>query len=231
MKAICVFSGSSLGRQAAYSNAAKSLGIALAERNIRMIYGGGNVGLMGICATACLAAGGWVTGFIPKLVADSIPALPQSDRSVVTYVENLRERKKLMTVWSDAFIALPGGIGTMDELFEVLVENQLGVHAKPVGLLSTQDYFDPLLGFLKHCVAEKFLRPEHYEMLCVERMHPEMLVDQLMSWKVPAAVAKWVDEAPSGIGKRSDKKHRTQKTQSPVVESCVGGAPSAVRKT
>lgn len=157
MKRVCVFSGSSAGRLEHYRAAATRLGTLLAERGIGLVYGGAAVGLMGAVADAAIAAGGSVTGVIPQaLVEREVAHTGLPDLRVVG---SMHERKALMAELSDAFIALPGGIGTLEEIFEVWTWTQLGSHAKPCAVLNIEGFYDKLLGFLDHVVDEAFLKP------------------------------------------------------------------------
>lgn len=176
MNAIGVFCGSSLGARPEYAAAARALGSLLAQRNIGVVYGGGKIGLMGILADAALAAGGRVIGVIPQTLLDrEIGHLGLSELRVV---HSMTERKTLMSELSDAFIALPGGIGTLDELFEVWTWTQLGLHDKPCGLLNVDGYFDPLIEFLDSATTQGFLAPLHRALLKVDAM-PAGLVQRL----------------------------------------------------
>lgn len=156
---ICVFCGSSPGHHAAYADAARATGQQLAGLGIEVIYGGSNIGLMGIVADAALAAGGRVTGVIPDFFLGREVAHHGLSELVLT--GSMHERKARMASLADAFLALPGGFGTFDELFEILTWAQLKLHAKPVGLLNVNGFFNPLLAMLQHATAEGFLRPEH----------------------------------------------------------------------
>jgi uncharacterized protein (TIGR00730 family) len=162
---ICVFCGSAAGQRPEYAEAAADFGRLLAERGIRVVYGAGNVGLMGVLADAALAAGGQVIGVIPQMLVDRELAHPGIDLRIVS---SMHERKALMAELAEAFVALPGGLGTYEELCEVLTWGQLGIHAKPAGCLNVAGYFDPLLHMLDHAVAEGFLRPEQRKLLIVE---------------------------------------------------------------
>ena len=163
MKGVCVFCGSRAGTRPEYAAAARALGALLAERGLTLVYGGGNVGLMGHIADAALAAGGRVIGVIPQSLVDREVA--HHGVSELRIVRTMHERKALMNDLADAFVALPGGFGTLDEFFEVLTWAQLGIHGKPCGLLNVAGYFDPLLAAADHMAAEGFLRPEHRHML------------------------------------------------------------------
>lgn len=156
MPAVCVFCGSALGRRQAYRDAAVEVGRLLAERGVTLVYGGGNVGLMGVVADACLAAGGQVVGVIPQSMVER--ELAHRGLTELHIVGSMHERKALMADRSDAFLALPGGFGTFDELFEILTWRQIRLHQKPVGLLNVAGYFEPLLAMADHAVEEGFLR-------------------------------------------------------------------------
>ena len=185
---LCVFSGSSIGISAAYQCAARRLGEQLARSGIDLVYGGAAVGLMGAVADAVLAGGGRVIGVIPQaLVEKEVAHLGLSDLRIVT---SMHERKMLMADLSDGFIALPGGIGTFEELFEVWTWAQLGNHAKPCALLNDLGFYDGLLTFLDHVVGQGFLKPVHREMLIVED-DPTCLLPAMARYRAPAA-AKWV---------------------------------------
>jgi uncharacterized protein (TIGR00730 family) len=163
IQSICLFCGSSAGNKPVYRAAAEHFGRTLAERGIALIYGGGDVGLMGAAADAALAAGGRVVGVIPE----SLMAMEVGHRGLTELhvVGSMHERKALMASMADAFIALPGSFGTLDEMFEVLTWNQIGAHDKPVGLLNVHGYYDALVTFLKHVEGEGFLRPQHAPLL------------------------------------------------------------------
>lgn len=182
MRAIGVFCGSSAGHDPAYTQAAWQLGDLLARQNITVVYGGAQVGLMGSVADAALAAGGQVIGVIPRLLMDK--ELGHHGLTELRVVNTMAERKEVMMALSDAFIALPGGIGTLDELFEVWTTAQLGLQTKPCGLLNTLGYFDGLVGFLDHAVTEGFLRQQHRILLQLHEQ-PEALLKQLCASFVP----------------------------------------------
>src|SRR5512137_193393 len=167
VKNICVFCGSAPGRRPAYARAARALGAALAGRDLGLVYGGGSIGLMGIVADAALAGGAPVVGVIPRALARREIAHHGLTRLEV--VPSMHARKARMAALSDAFVAMPGGIGTLEELFEVLTWGYLGIHAKPVGLLDVGAYFRPLIRLLDHAVDEGFLRPAHRKLVVVDR--------------------------------------------------------------
>ena len=191
LDALCLFCGSSAGSQPAYAKAAADFGMALAERNIRLVYGGGSVGLMGVAADACLAAGGQVIGVIPKLLMDK--EVGHHGITQMHIVDNMHERKALMTELCDGFIALPGGFGTLDELFEALTWLQLGYHQKPVGLLNVNGFFDHLVQFIDHSQGERFLRDVHRRSLNVD-VDLDKLIEKLRVAEIPDT-AKWLDQA------------------------------------
>lgn len=193
LRSICVFCGASPGATPIYQEAAEALGRYLAENGIQLIYGGGAVGLMGIVANAALAAGGEVIGIIPQSLKDA--EVGHSGLTRLEVVEGMHARKARMAELSDAFIALPGGLGTLEELFEVWTWGQLGYHAKPLGLLEVNGFFDPLLTFLDHLVQERFVRQPHRDML-QRAASPAELVSALAAWK-PLAAPKWVDRTPT----------------------------------
>ena len=173
MKQICVFCGSGLGSRTEYSDAAKKLGGILAKEKIGLVYGGAKVGLMGEIANAVLDAGGEVIGIISKALVEREVAF--AELTDLRIVDSLHERKALMAELSDGFIALPGGLGTIEEFFETLTWAQLGIHNKPCGLLNVENYFSELLAFLDHTVAQKFVEHEHRHMIVVDDK-PERLI-------------------------------------------------------
>jgi uncharacterized protein (TIGR00730 family) len=190
---ICVFCGSSPGARASYAAAAEGVGTLLAGRGIGLVYGGGAVGLMGTLADAALAAGGEVTGVIPaSLVAREVGHQGLTDLRVVG---SMHERKSLMEELADGFLALPGGPGTLDELMEILTWAQLGLHGKPIGLLDVDGYFGHLRAFLDHAAAERFVRPEHRDLL-LRDTDAGFLLDRMAAWE-PAAVPTWIDRTGS----------------------------------
>jgi uncharacterized protein (TIGR00730 family) len=184
MKRLCVFCGSNLGRHPAYAEAAQDLARALVTRKIDLVYGGARVGVMGVLADAVLAAGGHVIGVIPQgLVEQEVAHTGVPDLRVVA---SMHERKLVMAELSDGFIALPGGLGTLEELFEILTWAQLGLHRKPCGLLNIRGYYRRLIDFLDHAVAEQLLKAEYRALLLVEE-RPERLLDRFEGHRGPAA--------------------------------------------
>lgn len=194
MKSVGVFCGSNTGRGEVYSMAARALAEALVRRGLRLVYGGGSIGLMGVLGEAALAANGHVIGVTPRRLLER--EVVHKGLTELHVVETLNERKMLMAELADAFIALPGGIGTLDEMFEMLSWNQLGFHYKPCGLLDAAGYFERLMAFLDHSVAERFVTPEHRSMLIVER-DPDRLLARLAS-EPPPRVSKWLDRGVAG---------------------------------
>jgi uncharacterized protein (TIGR00730 family) len=190
MERVCVFCGSSPGARPGYAEATRELARLLTAEGIGVVYGGGGVGLMGTLADSVIAEGGDLTGVIPRaLVAREIAHRDVMDMRVVG---SMHERKALMAELSDAFVALPGGIGTLEELFEVYTWAQLGLHEKPCALLNVEGYYDGIEKFLGHAVAERFLRDETRELLMVED-EPAALIERIASFEPPAAVPKWID--------------------------------------
>lgn len=187
---VCVFCGSSTGAKLSYSEAARRVGETLARRGLGLVYGGGRVGLMGVTADAALAAGGEVVGVIPEPLATKEIAHPGLTELIV--VPGMHQRKAIMVERSDGFLALPGGVGTFEELFEIVTWAVLGLHQKPIGLLNVDGYFDPLLALLGHAVAERFVRPEHLAMMLVSDQ-PEALAAGLLDFDPPPAGPKWID--------------------------------------
>lgn len=182
MQRICVFCGSSPGVRPEYSTAARALGELLVQQGIELVYGGASVGLMGIVARTVQAGGGRVTGIIPRLLAEKEVALTSLDD--LRIVDSMHERKALMAELSDGFIALPGGIGTIEEFVEVLTWAQLGIHTKPCGLLNSAGYYDRLLGFFDQMLAEGFIRPACRSTILVEQ-EPARLLDAMGSYRSP----------------------------------------------
>lgn len=190
MKRLCVFCGSAVGRQPVYADAARELAALLVDRRIGVVYGGGSVGLMGAVADAVLAKGGEVIGVLPRGLARK--ELAHSGLSELHLVDSMHERKALMASLSDGFVALPGGLGTLEEVFEVLTWAQLGIHRKPVGLLDVAGYWTGLVALLRHAVAEGFVRPEYAKLLLVESA-PAPLLDRLLAWQPPVHPPVWLD--------------------------------------
>lgn len=193
MKRICVFCGSSPGGNVQYALVTKQLGETLARRELTLVYGGGNVGLMGMLADALLKAGGHVIGVIPQSLVDlEVAHIGLPDLRIVA---SMHERKAMMADLADGFIALPGGIGTLEEFCEILTWAQLGLHQKPCGLINVAGYFDHLMAFLDHSVGERFFRPEHRTMVLVDA-NPERLLDRFEAYR-PPQLDKWIDRRSS----------------------------------
>ena len=190
MKRICVFCGSSVGSNGVYKTEAARLGKVLADQQIELVYGGGKVGLMGIIADSMLENGGHCIGVIPKSIADL--EIAHHNLTKLHIVDSMHERKLLMGELSDAFIAMPGGFGTLDELSEVLTYNQLRIYDKPIGLLNTEGYFDGLLKFFDHAVYENFVREEHRNNVVVSA-DPVELIKKLKQIE-PVVIKKWIDD-------------------------------------
>lgn len=171
-------------------DAAFQLGVELADRGVQVVYGGGGTGLMGAVAEGALSRGGHVTGVIPRVF--HTPALAHERLSTLTIVETMHERKALMISLAEGFIALPGGLGTMEELFEVLTWAQIGLHRKPIGILNTAGYFRPFLDLIDRAGQEGFLYPEHRE-LFVEAQAPFELLERMASFRFPSGLERWVD--------------------------------------
>lgn len=188
IKNICVYCGSSYGRQAIYTETAQALGELLAERDIRLIYGGAKVGLMGVVADAALSKGGEVIGVIPDSLVTQEVAHDGLTDLIIT--NSMHTRKMRMAELADAFIALPGGWGTLDEMFEVLTWAQLGFHNKPCGLLNAAGYYEGLKQFFKHTVDEAFVRSSNYDLLLIEN-EPKILLDRLLQHQ-STATPKWI---------------------------------------
>ncbi|RMG71353.1 MAG: TIGR00730 family Rossman fold protein [Bacteroidetes bacterium] len=191
MKRICVFCGSNRGSHPDYTEAARQLGQLLAARGIRLVYGGGKVGLMGEIADAVLESGGEVTGVIPGFL--QAKEVGHDDLTEMIVVETMHTRKAIMAEQADGFIAMPGGFGTMDELCEILTWAQLGLHQRPIGLLNVRGYFQTLNTLFDHMVAERFLHQKNREML-LSHHDPERLLDMMAQYR-PPDVAKWLDNS------------------------------------
>jgi uncharacterized protein (TIGR00730 family) len=187
MRTLCVYAGSNTGADPAYADAARDLATLLAGRGIGVVYGGGNVGLMGVLADAALAAGGEVVGVIPRALLER--EVGHTGLTELWVVGSMHERKALMAELSDGFIALPGGIGTLEELIEVYTWSQLGLHAKPCGVLNVRGYYDGLATFLDDAVSAGFLHPKHRAVLSVAD-DAEMLLELFAAF-APPQVGKW----------------------------------------
>jgi uncharacterized protein (TIGR00730 family) len=188
---ICVFCGSSTGRGSSYAANARLLGKAIVKNNCNLVYGGSNIGLMRIIADEVLAGGGQVTGVMPNGLADK--EIAHNGLQNFHLVDTMHERKAMMASLSDAFIAMPGGLGTLDEIFEILSWNQLDLINKPAALYNVDGYYDHLLKFLNHTVEEKFVRSEHRANLLVDD-DAERLMKKIMEFIPQKPPSKWVDE-------------------------------------
>lgn len=191
MERICVYCGSSPGDRPVHAALARSVGEMIARRGLSLVFGGGRVGLMGVVADAALAAGGEVIGVIPQRLIDAEVAHAGLTRLDV--VASMHERKARMAELSDAFIALPGGFGTLDELFEILTWAQLGLHGKPCGLIDVDGYYAPLVAWADAAVAAGFVRPAHRRLLMIDT-DPAALLERLAAHQ-PVALSKWADLA------------------------------------
>lgn len=194
MKRLCVFCGSKDGASPKYREAAAQVGQELARRGIELVYGGAQNGLMGALADAVLDAGGTAHGVIPHGLARDEFAHPKLSKT--HFVDSMHERKAVMESLSDGFLALPGGFGTLDELFEALTWAQLGIHQKPIGLLDTAGYYAPLLDWVDHSLRDGFVAPQYAELLLVER-EPAAMIDRLLLWQGPAFAPRWITRAPA----------------------------------
>lgn len=189
MKRLCIYCGSSPGSRPEYATAAQACGRILADRGIGIVYGGGNTGMMGRVANAALEAKGEVIGVIPHHLADK--ELAHEGATQMIRVNSMHERKQMMADLSDGFIILPGGIGTLEELFETFTWLQLGLHGKPIGLLNVEGFFDHMLAFLDHMVADRFLKADHRAMLIVDD-NMDNLLERMTAFVAPDA-NKWLD--------------------------------------
>jgi len=188
MRRVCVFCGSAEGARPEYALAARQLAEVLASRQLGLVYGGGHVGLMGILADAALAAGCEVIGVIPEALHQR--EIGHEGLTTLHVVGSMHERKAMMSSLADAFIALPGGLGTLEETFEVWTWGQLGWHAKPIGLLDVVGFWEPLITMVDRMVDQGFIQTEYRRMLCVED-EPTRLLDRMSQWR-PPAVPKWL---------------------------------------
>lgn len=190
MRTVCVFCGSSPGADPAFGAAAAEVGRLLAESGRTLVYGGGRVGLMGVVADAALAGGGRVIGVIPQSLVDS--EVGHGGLTELRVVGSMHERKAIMAELSDGFLAMPGGIGTLEEFFEIWTWGQLGLHRKPFGLLDVARFYGPMLQFLDRLVEQRFVRPEHRAMLCVAG-RPVTLLAAMEAYTPPPA-PKWIEK-------------------------------------
>ena len=190
MKKVCVFCGSSVGNKPEYAEAAVTLGGLLAKKKIGLVYGGGNVGLMGVIADAVLEAGGEVIGVIPHSLAQR--EIEHQGLTQLHVVDSMHTRKAMMAELADAFIAMPGGVGTFEEFFEAVTWTQLGLHRKPCGLLNVAGFYTPLAAFIDQAVSEGFIKPVHRASIVVDD-NAERLLDTLAKVKLPD-VPKWIEK-------------------------------------
>ena len=191
IRSLCVFCGSNSGSDPIYANAARDFGVLLAKSDIALVYGGGHVGLMGIVADAVLASGGKAIGVIPRMLWDR--EVGHRNLTELHIVETMHERKAMMASLSDAFVALPGGLGTLEEIFEVWTWAQLGIHRKPLGFLDVLGFYAPLLSFLDRAVDAGFVRAQHRSMAIVD-VDPASLLRRLSEYE-PPVVEKWISAA------------------------------------
>lgn len=194
VKRLCVFCGSSAGQNPEYAGAARQVGRLIASRGIALVYGGASIGLMGMVADGALEAGGEVIGVLPKTLARR--EVSHSDLSELHIVDTMHERKAMMANLADGFMALPGGCGTFDELFEVITWAQIGVHAKPIAILNTAGYYDPLIALFEHAISQRFVHKDHQKLI-LHGTDPVALLDKMINYKPSIMVEKWLD--PSGI--------------------------------
>lgn len=190
LRSICVYCGSADGVNPEYYAAAVEMGRVLAQNKIRVVYGAGKTGLMGAVADGALQAGGEVTGVVPKIL--NTPKLIHAGLTTLELVETIHMRKARMVELADALIAMPGGYGTLEELFEQLTWAQIGIHQKPIGLLNVRSYFDPLLKLVHHAKAEGFIYAEH-QVLLVSASQPTALLDMLLTYHPPEVPNRWID--------------------------------------
>jgi uncharacterized protein (TIGR00730 family) len=193
IRSLCVFCGSNSGNDPIYANVARDFGALLAASNIALIYGGGHVGLMGIIADAVLAGGGKAIGVIPRMLWDR--EVGHRNLTELHVVETMHERKAMMASLSDAFVALPGGLGTLEETFEVWTWAQLGIHRKPLGFLDANGFYAPLLSFLDRAVDAGFIRAQYRSMAIVD-VDPASLLLRMSEYE-PPVVEKWISAAES----------------------------------
>jgi uncharacterized protein (TIGR00730 family) len=190
IQSVCVYSGSAEGVKQEYLDSAFQMGQAIAQCGLRLVYGAGRTGLMGAVAEGVLQSGGQVTGVVPAYL--NSPRLIHDALTQLEVVENMHQRKARMSELADAFIALPGGYGTFEELFETLTWAQLGLHTKPIGVLNTLAYFDPLLELVQHALNERFIYPEHCSLL-LSSANPQQLLSLLQQFEVPDNLGRWVN--------------------------------------
>ncbi|OQK18217.1 LOG family protein [Methyloprofundus sedimenti] len=190
LKSICVYCGSSSGRSKAYASSARVLAQSLVNRNITLVYGGASIGIMGLLADQMLELGGKVIGIIPKALAHK--EVMHKNLTELHITESMHERKMLMAELSDGFIALPGGIGTLEEMFEIWTWAQLGIHNKPCGLLNIDGYYDTLIQFLDHMLVEQFVKQRQHDLLIIESQ-PEKLLEHYVNYQA-VATTPWLNK-------------------------------------
>ncbi len=186
---ICIFCGSNTGKDGIYAEATRAMVRAIAAAGMKIVFGGGKIGLMGVVAETALESGAYVIGVTPRRLLEH--EVVHEGLSELHVAESMHERKVAMSIMSDAFVVLPGGMGTYDELFEVLTLNQIGVQHKPCGVLNVAGFYNPLLAFIDHAVDEHFVRVEHRDMIVVDD-DPVRLLQRIMVWTMPG-VSKWMD--------------------------------------
>jgi len=190
VRRLCVYAGSNAGARPEYAAAAAALAERMAAQGIGLVYGGGKVGLMGVLADTILGAGGEAVGVMPQALVNR--EIAHTGLTELEVVDSMHERKALMAELADGFVAVPGGIGTLEELVEVFTWSQLGLHQKPCGLLDVEGYYDAIAAFLDHAVRERFLREEHRSMLLIER-EPAALLERMRAFAPEAVTPKWID--------------------------------------
>jgi uncharacterized protein (TIGR00730 family) len=190
MKRVCVFCGSATGIEAVYAEAARELAVALVGRGLGVVYGGGRIGLMGVVADTALAAGGEVIGVIPRPLASK--ELAHTGLTEMRFVASMHERKATMSALADGFVTLPGGLGTLEETFEILTWAQLGIQRKPIGILNVNGYYEPFLRLFDHGIDQGFIRREYRQFITVEE-RPPALLDAMAVWEPPAVARNWLD--------------------------------------
>jgi uncharacterized protein (TIGR00730 family) len=196
VKNVVVYCGSSDESRPVYLKAAGDMGRALVARGLKLIFGGGRTGMMGAVADAALQAGGEAIGIMPRQFDTPVLAHPKLSQMIL--VDSMHQRKAMMAEMGDAFVALPGGFGTLEELFEILTWAQIGMHAKPVGVLNAENYFDPLLALIEHARREGFIYAVHRSLLASERT-PEALLDRLAAYEPPQGLERWVSRDDNGL--------------------------------
>lgn len=192
MDSICIFCGSNPGKDRIYADATRATVRAIAAAGMKIVFGGGKVGLMGVVAETAIASGVYVIGVSPRRLLEH--EVVHEGLSELHILDSMHERKVVMSKMSDAFIVLPGGMGTYDEMFEMLTLNQLGVQSKAFGLLNVAGFYDPLMAFLDHAVKQRFVRAEHRDMILIDD-DPVRLIQRLSAWTMPV-VSKWMDRKP-----------------------------------